>query len=72
MKLHSQMKNDVLRTLTEHILSSLDELTAGALEGDFILGQKYAYVECLELLQSLADPSELHIDFVIEEKYPLE
>ena len=40
--------------------------------GDFILGQKYAYVECLELLQYLADPSELHIDFVIEDKYPLE
>ena len=72
MKLHSQMKNDVLRTLTEHILSSLDELTDVPLGGDFILDQKYAYVECLELLQSLANPSELHIDFVIEEKYPLE
>ena len=46
--------------------------TAAALGGDFIRGQKYAYVECLELLQSLADPSELHIDFVIEDKYPLE
>ena len=72
MKLHSQMSNDVLRTLAEHILSSLDELTAAALGGDFILGQKYAYVECLELLQRLASPSELHIDFVIEDKYPLE
>lgn len=39
---------------------------------DFILGQKYAYVECLELLQRLVVPSELHIDFVIEDKYPLE
>lgn len=72
MKLHSQMKNDVLRALAEHILSSLDELTDVPLGGDFILGQKYAYVECLELLQRLASPSELHIDFVIEDKYPLE
>lgn len=72
MKLHSQMKNDVLRALAEHILSSLDELTDVPLGGDFILGQKYAYVECLELLQYLADPSELHIDFAIEDKYPLE
>ena len=72
MKLHSQMKNDVLRALAEHILSSLDELTDVPLGGDFIHDQKYAYVECLELLQSLANPSELHIDFVIEEKYPLE
>ena len=71
MKLHLQEKNDVLRALAEHILSSLDELTDAALEGDFILGQKYAYVECLELLQSFADPSELHIDFAIEDKYPL-
>lgn len=48
--------------------------TAAALGGgrDFILGQKYAYVECLELLQRLVVPSELHIDFVIEDKYPLE
>lgn len=46
--------------------------TDAALGGDFILGQKYAYVECLELLQRLASPSELHIDFVVEEKYPLE
>lgn len=66
------MKNDVLRALVEHILSSLDELTDATLGGDFILGQKYAYVECLELLQRLASPSELHIDFVIEDKYPLE
>lgn len=72
MKLHLQEKNDVLRALAEHILSSLDELTDAALEGDFILGQKYAYVECLELLQRLVVPSELHIDFVIEDKYPLE
>lgn len=71
MKLHLQEKNDVLRALAEHILSSLDELTDAALEGDFILGQKYAYVECLELLQRLANPSELHIDFAIEDKYPL-
>ena len=66
------MRNDVLRTLVEHILSSLDELTDAARGGGFILGQKYAYVECLELLQSLVVPSELHIDFVIEEKYPLD
>ena len=72
MKLHSQMKNDVLRALAEHILSSLDELTDVPLGGDFILGQKYAYVECLELLQRLVVPSELHIDFAIEDKYPLE
>ena len=72
MKLHSQMKNDVLRALAEHILSSLDELTDVPLGGDFILDQKYAYVECLELLQRLVVPSELHNDFAIEDKYPLD
>ena len=48
--------------------------TAAALGGGggFILGQKYAYVECLELLQRLVVPSELYIDFAIEDKYPLE
>ena len=47
--------------------------TAAALGGgDFILGQKYAYVECLELLQRLVVPSELYIDFAIADKYPPE
>ena len=72
MKLQLRKINNNLLLLIDHILSSLDELKNGCPGDDFILGQKYAYVECLELLQRLASPSELHIDFAIEDKYPLE
>lgn len=72
MRQQSRKTNNILSLLINHILSSLDELKSGYPGDDFVLGQKYAYVECLELLQSLADSSALHIDFSIENKYPLE
>ena len=72
MKRQSQKTNNILLSLVDHILFSLNELQHDYLSDNFILGQKYAYVECLELLQNLADPSALHIEFVIENKYPLE
>ena len=72
MRRQSRKINNILSLLTDHILSSLDELKSGCPGDDFVLGQKYAYVECLELLQSLTDSSALHIDFTIENKYPLE
>lgn len=72
MKRQSQKTNNILLSLVDHILFSLNELQHDNLSDNFILGQKYAYVECLELLQNLAGPSALHIEFVIENKYPLE
>lgn len=71
MKLQLRKINNNLLLLIDHILSSLDELKNGCPGDDFILGQKYAYVECLELLQNLTNSSALHIDFKIENKYPI-
>lgn len=71
MKQPSRKTYNILSSLVNHIFLTLDELESVYPSDDFILGQKYAYVECLELLQSLADSSALHIDFVIENKYPL-
>ncbi len=68
MKLQSQKYPDVLNKLVKHILSSLDELRCCKPADDFVIGQRYAYADCLELLQSFS----LCIDFDIEKCYPLE
>lgn len=72
MRSRSRKINNILSLLVDHILSSLDELKSGNSGDDFILGQKYAYIECLELLQYLSAPFALRVDFDIENKYPLE
>lgn len=68
MKLQSQREPDVLNKLVKHILSSLDELQCRNPADDFIIGQRYAYVDCLELLQLFTRC----FDFDIEKRYPLE
>lgn len=68
MKLQSRKKPDILNKLVKHILSSLDELRCCKPADDFIIGQRYAYADCLELLQSFCRS----IDFDIEKRYPLE
>ena len=68
MKLQSRKKPDILNKLVKHILSSLDELRCCKPADDFVIGQRYAYADCLELLQSFS----LCIDFDIEKCYPLE
>ena len=50
MKLQSRKNPDVLNKLVKHILSSLDELRCCKPADDFIIGQRYAYADCLELL----------------------
>ncbi len=35
--------------LVTHIFECLDELNE-AVENDFVMGEKYAYIECLEIL----------------------
>ena len=38
---------------------------------DFLLGQIYAYVECLEILQLCPAFRRLGIDYDVEKRYPL-
>lgn len=51
---------------------SLEEIyeTNGA-EQDFLIGQIYAYVECLEVLQGCAEIRRELLNYEIEEKFPL-
>lgn len=62
-----------LKTIVEYFMTSLDELQELSKNGsnDFVIGEKTAYVEALELLQEIYDKQSLGLDFDIEERYPL-
>ena len=73
MKSQPQKIVEALHSLIERILVSLAELHPQTFiaDDDFILGQTYAYVEYLELLQNRVNPAEFGIDFDIEKRFPL-
>ena len=64
--------NKTLHKLIKHILFSLDELQNCDSSNNFIAGQKYALVECLQVLQTLITPKTLILNFDIEKRYPLD
>ena len=49
----------------------MDVHTKRLISNDFLLGQAYAYVECLEILQKCAQLRMLGLDYDIESRYPL-
>ena len=59
------------------ILNYLIELLEGYLieindlEGDFSIGEKYAYVECLEIIQKWEKAGEAGLNYDIEERFPV-
>ena len=66
------MKIELARAMKEHIELTLLEIKD--CYDEFNMGQKYAYVEMLELLQKSLSPSEraqIGLDYNIEEAYPL-
>ena len=65
-------RQQTLKTLIRTIHLNLQELTEtkSVLE-DFCLGQIYAYVECLEILQLCPSFRNLGLDYDIEKKFPL-
>lgn len=63
---------DVLKFLVDIIDTELDELTeAVELYGKngFRIGQMYAYIECLEVLQHTPAAAFLNLDYDIENRY---
>ncbi len=61
----------IIQRIKEYLERCLDELYEETETNDFIYGAKSAYVECLELLQSLKSSKRLGLHYNIEEKYPL-
>ena len=61
---HSEQNTDGTEDICGHVAASrhLD---------DFQLGQAYAYVECLEILQTCEQLRPLGLDYDAESRYPL-
>ena len=65
-------RQQTLKTLIRTIHLNLQELTeTKSVPNDFCLGQIYAYVECLEILQLCPSFRNLGLDYDIEKKFPL-
>ena len=65
-------RQQTLKTLIRTIHLNLQELTeTKSVPNDFCLGQIYAYVECLEILQLFPSFRNLGLDYDIEKKFPL-
>ena len=62
---------ETLKALTETIVENLRELN-DLEENPFIVGEKHAYVECLEIIQDTWKQARQNgLDFDIEDCFPL-
>ena len=62
---------DILHYLIDMIIETLEEINdcKDIKNLDFVIGEKTAYVDCLEIIQSLKSNEKLN--FVIQQKFPL-
>ena len=65
-------KRQILKDFIRAILLNLQELTeTKSVPNDFCLGQIYAFVECLEILQLCPSFRNLGLDYDIKKSFPL-
>ena len=65
-------KRKTIRHLIQTIHLALREIYhSQPTPSDFALGQIYAYLECLEILQGCPDFRKLGLDYDIEKRFPL-
>ena len=65
-------KRKTIRYLIQTAHFSLQEIYETLPDiSDFALGQIYAYLECLEILQCCPDFRKLGLDYDIEKRFPL-
>lgn len=68
----SESERETLEALVRTVCLSLEEIyETDVAEKDFLTGQIYAYVECLEVLQGCATIRRELLNYEIEEKFPL-
>ena len=60
---------EILKYLIELLEYYLWEIND--LDGDFFIGEKYAYIECLEIIQKWEKASEAGLDYNIEKRFPV-
>lgn len=61
---------DILVTIREVLERNLEELKECE-TNDFIVGERMAYVECLEIIQDLDKENGLEFDYSIEKRFPI-
>lgn len=67
-------EDEIMEELAELILTNLEELYQPGEHSEseeFIDGEKYAYVECLEVLQKWSKAKFYGLNFDAEQRYPL-
>lgn len=65
-------KRKTIRRLIQTTYFSLEEIYETLPDiSDFALGQIYAYLECLEILQCCPEFRKLGLDYNIEKRFPL-
>lgn len=62
---------EVLIQLCETLLENLNELDDTSNGNAFVNGQKYAYIECLEIMQDWEEAENFGLDLDIESRFPL-
>ena len=60
----------ILKYLVEVLESNLSELN-GLEEDEFILGEKYGYIECLEIIQEWEKAKDAGLDYNVEKRFPI-
>ncbi len=59
----------ILRYLIELLEDYLLEIND--MDGDFSIGEKYAYIECLEIIQKWEKAGEAGLNYDIEKRFPV-
>ncbi len=65
--------DEILADLIDLFLTYLNDLNVldECAVNDFVIGEKTAYVECLEIIQNWEKSKEHGLDFDLSEKYPV-
>ncbi len=63
----TEQESPVYKMLSETNQARIDKAAKKA----FLIGQRTAYIECLELLQTWKGAADLGLDYDIEKRYPL-
>ena len=62
--------NETIMFLIDHVKGCLEEINTES--NEFVLGEKHAYVECLEIIQDIwQNAKSKGLDFDIEKRFPL-
>ena len=69
--MQKKSSEEVLEMMIHILLTYIEELSEYTEEEEFLYGERLAYTECLEWIQTWRYAEVNGLDFDIEKKYPL-